>query len=375
MSTEVATKPLNMAEVKQGIQKYEQALEQMKADYLPLLNTPITDKKQLEVVKAARMNFKNTRLEGVSRLDAGCKALHANWKLWVKARDTYEKKFSDEEEKFREAEKVFEDAEARKFLEIAQAEQRRLASLKERMYEVGFKYDGIKYVLEGFAEITEAEIAGLSVDYVQIGEWLNNLERQVAEHKEREEELARTAKVAADALAKQQQEEADRLAMVAQEQARREKELADKEAAMNARILNTRLTDLKAVRATTTKPNVEVLAMSDTEWTAYLIEAKRVAEIFEEERKKADERAAKARKEEEERIAKEAVEKAERDRIAAELKAKEDEQERLAKMSDSAKFTAYREALLAVPVPELKSKAGRARMSAVVVELKNLLKA
>lgn len=248
MSTEVATlESLDMAEVQQDVQKYERMLEQMKADYLPVLDIPITDKKQLEASKAARMNFKNTRLEGVARLDAGCKALYANWKLWVKARDTFEKKFSDVEELFRSNEKAFEEAEERKFLEIAQAEQRRVAARKERMFQIGFKFDGSKYVLEGFAELTENEVSGLGVDDLQLGEWLNDLERQVAEHKERQEEEERTRRIAAEAMAAEQKRKDEEAAAKLAEIERREKEMQAREAAMNAKVNEARKNELVAM--------------------------------------------------------------------------------------------------------------------------------
>lgn len=248
MSTEVTTlETLDMAEVQKGVQEHERMLEQMKADYLPLLDTPIGDKKQLEVVKAARMNFKNTRLEGVQRLDAGCKALYANWKLWVKARDAFEKKFSDEEEKFRAKEKEFEEAQEREFLRIAQEEQRRVAARKERMFQIGFRFDGSKYILEGFAELTENEVSGLGVDDLQLGEWLNDLERQVAEHKERQEEEERTRRIAAEAQAAAQKAEADRIAAAQAELERKQREMEAREAQMNARVNEARKNELIAV--------------------------------------------------------------------------------------------------------------------------------
>jgi hypothetical protein len=248
MSTELTTlESLDMAEVQKDVLRYDALLEQMKADYLPVLDIPITDKKQLEASKAARMNFKNTRLEGVARLDAGCKALYANWKLWVKARDTFEKKFSDVEELFRANEKAFEEAEERKFLEIAQAEQRRVAARKERMFQIGFKFDGAKYVLEGFAELTENEVSGLGVDDLQLGEWLNDLERQVAEHKERQEEEERTRRIAAEALAAEQKRKDEEAAAKLAEIARREREMQAREAAMNAKINETRKNELMAM--------------------------------------------------------------------------------------------------------------------------------
>lgn len=247
MSTEVATlESLDMAEVQKDVARFDAMLEQMKADYLPVLDIPITDKKQLEASKAARMNFKNTRLEGVARLDAGCKALYANWKLWVKARDTFEKKFSDVEELFRANEKAFEEAEERKFLEIAQAEQHRVAARKERMFQIGFKFDGSKYVLEGFAELTENEVSGLGVDDLQLGEWLNDLERQVAEHKERQEEEERTRRIAAEALAVEQKRKDEEAAAKLAEIERREKEMQAREAEMNAKVNEARKNELIA---------------------------------------------------------------------------------------------------------------------------------
>lgn len=235
-----------MAKTQQEILQYDAALEQMKADYLPILDTPITDKKQLAVVKEARMNFRNTRLEGVRRLDEGCKALYANHRLWVAARDGFEEKFSAVEEKFLEKEREFEKREERKFLEQAQAEAARVKARKDRLFEMGFRFDGKKYVLEGFTSLEEEDVSSLGVNDLELGEWLNELQQQVTEHREREEEKERTARIAQDALQKQQEEEAARLLALSQENDRRAAEIAQKEAAMNAKIIESRKNELIA---------------------------------------------------------------------------------------------------------------------------------
>ena len=413
MSTEVATlESLDMAEVQKDVARFDAMLEQMKADYLPVLDIPITDKKQLEASKAARMNFKNTRLEGVARLDAGCKALYANWKLWVKARDTFEKKFSDVEELFRANEKAFEEAEERKFLEIAQAEQRRVAARKERMFQIGFKFDGSKYILEGFAELTENEVSGLGVDDLQLGEWLNDLERQVAEHKERQEEEERTRRIAAEALAAEQKRKDEEAAAKLAEIERREKEMQAREAAMNAKVNEARKNELIAAGMTLDDPDDalpfgpslvlvdmclpihELCHMTDEQYAEAIAEAKRQkAELDEYNRQREEDARVLREQQEQERIAREEQMKAEaaeravaeeRERVEAEHRRQEEEKERaaykeaerIASMGDKGLVEQLSAYLVCAPVPDLHTAVGQHGMARVrkhLVDLTNMV--
>jgi hypothetical protein len=395
MSTEVATlESLDMAEVQKDVARFDAMLEQMKADYLPVLDIPITDKKQLEASKAARMNFKNTRLEGVARLDAGCKALYANWKLWVKARDTFEKKFSDVEELFRSNEKAFEEAEERRFLEIAQAEQRRVAARKERMFQIGFKFDGSKYILEGFAELTENEVSGLGVDDLQLGEWLNDLERQVAEHKERQEEEERTRRIAAEAMAAEQKRKDEEAAAKLAEIELREKEMQAREAAMNTKVNEARKNELLAmgcevgdlyvgVRAADGKfmdilqDVTRLYVRSDAEWESDKAQ-------YAEKIKQRDEE---ARVRREQQLQREAAERAvaeERERVEAEHRRQEEEKERaaykeaerIASMGDKGLVEQLSAYLVCAPVPDLHTAVGQHGMARVrkhLIDLTNMV--
>jgi hypothetical protein len=400
MSTELTTlESLDMDEVQQSVQKHELALEQMKADYLPLLDTPIADKKQLEVVKAARMNFKNTRLEGVQRLDAGCKALYANWKLWVKARDAFEKKFSDEEAKFREKEKVFEEAEERRFLEIAKEEQRRVAARKERMFQIGFRFNGSKYILEGFAELTENEVSGLGVDDLQLGEWLNDLERQVAEHKERQEEEERTRRIAAEAQAAAQKAEADRIAAAQAELERKQREMDAREAQMNARVYVERrkqVDDLRLVfagegaiwlNAETRVALDDLASVPQEQWDAYVVHATETRRLRDIELEKIRVQEEQERIAREEQLKAEAAQKAveaERSRLAAEAEAKKKQEELLAQQaaekalqaSDKEKVESLAHIIycefLEIGLPELKSAIGQAAMRSYTKQLMDI---
>ncbi len=413
MSNELkALMPLDLNEVVQSIQGYEQGLAQMDADYLPLLDIPITDKKQLEVVKAARMNFKNTRLEGVSRLDAGCKAAHANHQLWVKARDSFEAKFSQREEKFRAKEKEFEEAQEREFLRIAQEEQRRVAARKERMFQIGFKFDGSKYVLEGFAELTENEVSGLGVDDLQLGEWLSDMERQVAEHKERQAEEERTRRIAAEALAAEQRKRDEEAAAKLQEIERREKEMAEKERQMNAKVNEARKNELIAagcVVGTNHRDEVvgarigadswghlsviaELHMVPEDVWPSIVQRYKEEVEMYVEAKRQREEEARIQReKDEQERIAREkqlqeeaaqkAVE-AERLRIAQEQEEKEkaqklleeQEREKALQASDKEKVLNYgvKVSVLISEIPQLKSAVGTSAMKSYEKNLRDL---
>lgn len=348
-------------------------LNALVANYTPLLATPPKTKEERDVIHKAQMECKDWRMKAVAVCTTGREDAIRVQREWIAEEKRVVGIIESIEAPLKKLKEGFDKAEELRFLEVAKEEKRRVDARKERMYAIGFRFDGTKYILEGFAELTENEVSGLGVDDLQLGEWLNETERQVNEHKEREAEKERTAKIAADALAAQQKAEADRQAAVAAEQAAKAKELADKEAAMNARILSARTAELKAVGAIGFPEGL--LGMDDAEFAAYVVQAKADAEARALAAKKAEEKAAAERKANEERIAAEAVKRAEAERIAAEAREKEEAAEREAKMSDAAKFRAYHAALMAVKVPEMKSKAGQKLIAEIVTQLGSMVKA
>lgn len=416
MSTEVAKlESLNMIEVQQDVQKYEAMLEQMKADYLPVLDIPINDKKQLDIVKAARINFKNTRLEGVGRLDAGCKALYANWKLWVKARDTFEKKFEDVEVLFREKEKAFEDAEEQKALAEAKAWAERMNLRKQAAFDIGYYFNGVAYLLDrenGEAPwvLNEDQVAGMAMSDEAL---YTLLDAQAAELKmTREIKAEAEAKAEEERLAKEAaaKAEADRIAAAQAEIERKEKEMAEKERKMNDRINEVRKAELIAAGMTLDDPDdglpfgpslvlvdmclpVHALhSMTDEQYTEAIAEAKRQkAELDEYNRQREEEARVQRERQEQERIAREEQLKAEaaqraiaeeRERVEREREAKEREEalraqqeaDRIASMGDKELVEQLSLYLVSAPIPELHTAIGKHGMERVRKHLDELIK-
>lgn len=355
----------------------EAILRRLRENAAPLLGKPITNKAEYELVHAAERACAKVRTTAI----AICKRERDPAIAYQKAVITREKEVVAEieaiEAPLKKMKADFNGIMERRMQEDAMRQAAKIKARKDRLFAIGFRFDGEKYDLPGFTSLTEEDVSGAGVDDLQLGEWLNSIEREVNEHREREAEKERTAKIAADALAKQQREEAERQAAVAAEQERRAKELADKEAAMNARILNARRAELRAVGCVslTAPSDAEVLEMDDAAFAETLAYEKAITEANIKAQREADAKAAAERKANEERIAAEAVKRAEAERIAAEARAKEEEEERAAKMSDAAKFRAYHAALMAVKVPEMKSKAGQKKIADVLAQLGSMLKA
>lgn len=113
---------------------------------------------------------------------------------------------------------------------------------KSRVFALGYRFDGNSktYELPGFTSLTEEDIVGMGTGDEKFDALLSGLEQEVAEHLERQEEAARTAKIAADALAAQQKAEADRLAAAQAELERKQQE-------MNQRLNDMRKSELRAI--------------------------------------------------------------------------------------------------------------------------------
>lgn len=341
----------------------------------PLLGKPIETKAERELVHAAEMACVRVRNTAV----AICKKERDPAIAYQKAVIAKEKEVTAEieaiEAPLKKLKADFDAIAQKRMEEDAHRYAEQLRARKARLFQIGYRFDGTSYVLDGFSTLTEEEVTGSAVNELKLGEYLSEIERQVAEHRELEEEKARTAKIAADAIAAQQKEEAARVAAIAAEQDRKAKELAEKEAAMNARILNARAAQLNAIGAVEWLDDQAILAMDDAAFEVFAVEAKAKVEARAQAQKQAEEKAAAERKANEERIAAEALARAEQERIAAEARAKEEEAERVAKMSDAAKFREYHAALLAIPVPTMNSKAGQKRIAEVVAQIKALAKA
>ena len=113
---------------------------------------------------------------------------------------------------------------------------------KSRVFALGYRFDGNSktYELPGFTSLTEEDIVGMGTGDEKFDALLSGLEQEVAEHRERQEEAARTAKIAADALAAQQAEETARLKAERAELDRKQQE-------MNQRLNDMRKGELRAI--------------------------------------------------------------------------------------------------------------------------------
>jgi hypothetical protein len=340
----------------------------------PLIGKPITNGEEYDAVHAAEQACVKVRTTAISI----CKRERDPAIAYQKAVIAKEKEVVAEieaiEAPLKQLKAEYNAIAQKRMAEDAARYDAQLKARKARMFEIGFRFDGTAYVLDGFASLTEAEVTGSDVIELQLGEWLNDIERQVNEHKERELEKARTAQIAADALAAQQKAEADRVAAIAAQQEAKAKELADKEAAMNAKILSARRAELKAVGSVDRANDAQILAMDDNDFAVYVVGEKGEADHRAKLQREADAKAEAERKANEERIAAEAVKRAEDKRLEDEAREKEEAAEREAKMTDAAKFRAYHAALMAVKVPVMTSRAGKKRIVYVVAQLGSMLK-
>jgi hypothetical protein len=397
MSTEVATTPqvgvdpITIAINKAGVTTAQ--IEALATSYGHLLKLEkIESKERYEEVKRAQLACRDVRtaISGALKSERDEAVKYQKWVIKEEAR--YLGIIAPVEDPLKALRAEYDNREQMRLNEEAKAWAKRMQERKDAAFAIGFYFDGSSYVCDkedGTGEawiLNENQVAGMAMSDEALYARLDEVSAALKTTREINAEAKAKADEEREAMERAQQEEADRLAMVAQEQAKREKELADKEAAVNARVLKSRQEMIAAVGGAQhgdrkwgwielRKSNDELTGMDDESFAVFVQDVRDARVAWETDQVARAAAKEQQRKEEEERIAKEAVAKAEADRQAAADKATADEIERLAKMSDTAKFTAYREALLAVPVPELKSKAGRARMAAVVVELKNLLKA
>lgn len=360
-------------------------ISRLHIDYAHLAEKPIETKEEYDIVHRADMNMRDLQTLTVSTCKKGREQAIAEQKAWIAKEREVVGRIAEVRDPVTARKDEWNEIEQRKMEEAAQVIARMIEARKKRLFDVGFRFDGTKYVLDGFAECTEEQINGKPGDELEFADWISNLERQVNEHREREEEKARIKKIADDALAAQQKAEAERQAQVAAEQQRKADELAAKEAEINGRVLAGRVTQIIAAGGVeypdgsigfgaTVSSASEIIGMEETAFATMVELVREKARVFAETLKEQEKQREAERIDREARIAKEAVERAERERIAAEARAKEEEAERVAKMSDGAKLKDYHRLLLAVPIPEMKSKAGQDAIARIGSILNVLLK-
>lgn len=411
---EVKVDPIATALVAAGVTSAR--IEQLsKYDELLVLPDPTTQE-EADVFKLAQFECRDLRNAAVSTL----KALRDPHIRMQKLIVGEENRIVATIDKYEGPLKTKRDAYA-KLLEQRMAEdvarhKAKNDARKERMATVGFRFNPLskEYELPGFASIDEEGVSGINVDDLQFAEWLLDLEKQVAEHREREEEKERTAKIAADALAKEQEAkelaaklEAERIAAAEAEIERKQNELYAREKQMNARVNEGRKNELIAAGMTLDDPDDglpfgpslvlvdmclpvhELFAMTDEQYAKALVEAReQKAELDEYNRQREEEARAQRAIEEQERAAREkqlqeeAAKKAvedERIRVATEMKARLEKEElqakegaeKLAAAGDKGLVEQYIERLkdLHDTIPVLTSSIGRSAMKTLDKQL------
>ena len=337
--------------------EYVLAINQLKEQYGKLELKDVTDKKQYEVIRDARIDVKKVRI-GIEKF---CKAERDAANAYIKANTTKEKEIlslisplenylTQEEKKWEDEQKRLADIEKRK------AEEKAMERTKQ-IIAVGFQYDGYQYRLENM-NVGRVEIEGYTdeqwANLVSGGQIIQN--RIKAEAEERE----RIAREEAERIAKEREEmeaERQRLKAIADEQEARAAELARKEAEQAE------------------KERLEAKAIQDE---ADRIEREKREAIAKEQREAELEKARKeaaeqARKDEADRIERERLAKIEADRIAAEKEAA-----KLAKAPDKKKLELYAMKIVtSQEVVDLKSKEAKeicTKFNNKIIEALNWLK-
>ena len=390
----------------------EAHLANLKAELLPLAEEPITDDARAALVKGALRKVSNTKgiIERICKV--GRRPALLAQRAWIAAENELTAVTEEIQKPLKARMDEWEAIAAAKQAEEVARWTAKINARKERMATVGFRFNPLtkEYELPGFASINEDGVIGLNVDDLQFAEWLLDLERQVTEHRERQEEEERTRRIAAEALAEKQRVEADRIAAAQAELERKQREMEAREAQMNARVNEARKNELIAAGMTLDDPDdslpfgpalvlVDMClpvhnlhSMTDEQYAEAIAEAKRqAAELEEYNKQKAEVERLQREQQEKERLAREEAMKAEaaeealrqeRQRVAAEQERQEKEKERLAQQEAEERaqrgdvekvmdFLAHTQMLIE-RVPELKSAIGQSAMRSYTKQLMDI---
>lgn len=324
-------------------------------EYLTYRINGIADKDGQKMVSTARKEVKAERV-----------ALEKLRKAFVDDAVKYQAGINGEARRIREelekVEKHLEEEEEKVEQEkarIARAEQeaiqRKLEERRASLYAIGMNFNGQGYA--GYGEII-GEISVVSLNDQEFAALVDKCRAAKKAEDDRKAAEAAAAKIEADRIAAERRKlDEERAALEAQQ---REQEAAA------ARVKAEQEARERAIRE-------EAEAVERTKREAIEAEQRKVREAEEAKRREEEHIATEAR------IAKEREEAAaaERIRIEAEAKARAEREEaerieRESKMTDRAKLKAYCAALLAIPQPEMKSKAGAEKVAAIATKLEEI---
>ena len=392
----------------------EAHLANLKAELLPLAAEPITDDARAALVKGALRKVSNTKgiIERICKV--GRRPALLAQRAWIAAENELTAVTEEIQKPLKARMDEWEAIAAAKQAEEVARWTAKINARKERMATVGFRFNPLtkEYELPGFASINEEGVIGLNVDDLQFAEWLLDLERQVTEHRERQEEEERTRRIAAEALAEKQRVEADRIAAAQAELARKQNEMDAREAAMNAKVNEARKNELIAAGMTLDDPDdglpfgpslvlvdmylpvYNLHSMTDEQYAKALGEAKeQAAELEQHNKQMVEVERIRREQQEKERLAREEQMKAEAaERAVAEereraqrlrdaeeeaaARAAQKEVERIASMGDKGLVEQLSAYLVCAPVPDLHTAVGQHGMARVrkhLVDLTNMV--
>lgn len=324
-------------------------------EYLTYRINGLADKDGQKMVYEARQEVKGERLE----MDKLRKKLTEDADKYKKGVDGYIKPYIDEMKAIEAHLQEQEDAIAEEKARIARAEQeaiqRKLEERRASLYAIGMNFNGQGYA--GYGEII-GEISVVSLNDQEFAALVDKCRAAKKAEDDRKAAEAAAAKIEADRIAAERRKlDEERAALEAQQ---REQEAAA------ARVKAEQEARERAIRE-------EAEAVERTKREAIEAEQRKVREAEEAKRREEERIATEAR------IAKEREEAAaaERIRIEAEAKARAEREEaerieRESKMTDRAKLKAYCAALLAIPQPEMKSKAGAEKVAAIATKLEEI---
>jgi len=357
MKTEAPTTTTVVDRVTQDVAQFKPAEAKLAKynEYLTYTINGIADKDGAIMVAAARKEVKAERVglehlrkafvDDAVKYQAGvngeARRIREQFEKIEAHLEAQEKKIADEKDRLARAE--------------AEAFARKLDERKGRLFSAGMSFNGVGYA--GHGELVEEHsVTALSdADFDAV---VAKCETAAAAAKEREVVAAAAAALEAERMAEERRKlDEERAAMEAK------KREQDAEAR--------KIREDQEARERKIREDAEAVERAKRD--AAEAEARRIRGVEEAKRKEEDRIAT------EDRITKEREDaaRAERERIEQEAveRTKREEAERIereAKMTDTAKLSAYCDALMAVPVPEMKSVAGKKKISAVVAQLEQI---
>jgi len=323
--------------LEQALKQYnitDAAIAQMESDYMKLKIAGIDDKKNYQLVRSARMQVKEKRVE----VEKTRKSLKEESLKFGRAVDAEAKRIrlllEPIENYLIEQEKVIDEEKQRIKDEADRKERERIQGRLQKLYGMGCVFDGFGYVYKSKQEDVKIEISTEQIQAMsdeEYSELTGNVEKMKLQDSVAQAEEDR-----------QKKEEEDRLAKIREEQEAESKRLA---------------AEREKIRAEQEKKEAELKAAQDK-----LAAEKKAMEAAKETAAKT-----KAEKERIEKAKQEAAEKALKEKAEAEKKEAEEkaEKERIAKMEaelaeklkpDNEKLFSLANVIYNLKMPELTNK-------------------